>query len=40
LPDGMVIMAVEIVHPFEPLFDIASLHLNFYPESIYEVAFF
>ena len=40
LPRGAGIMAVEIVHPFNPLFDVTGLHLNFYPEAIYEVAFF
>jgi hypothetical protein len=40
LPNGVAIMAVEIMHPFDPRFDAPSLHLNFYPESIYEVAFF
>jgi hypothetical protein len=40
LPAGAGIMAVEIVHPFNPLFDATRLHLNFYPEAIYEVAFF
>jgi hypothetical protein len=40
LPTGMSIMAVEITHPFDPIFDVASLSINFYPEYIYEVAFF
>jgi hypothetical protein len=40
MPVGAAIMAVEILHPFDPMFESAPLHINFYPESIYEVAFF
>ena len=40
LPIGAAIMAVEIVHPFDPMFVSAPLQINFYPESIYEVAYF
>jgi hypothetical protein len=40
LPAGVAVVAVEIVHPFKAMFDLASLNLNFYPEFIYDAAFF
>ena len=33
-------MAVEIVHPFAPVFGIADFGLDFYPEVLYDAAIF
>ncbi len=40
LESGVTVMAVELVHPFEPLFPLAAFGLDFYPEVLYEAAFF
>lgn len=40
LEPGVTIMAVELMHGFEPLFSIDRLGLDVYPEFIYEAAFF
>ena len=40
IPAGVTIMAVETMYPFDPAFDLASLGLSFYPEVLYDAAFF
>ena len=40
LETGVTVMAVELVHGFEPLFPIDALGLDIYPEVLYEAAFF
>lgn len=40
LPPGVAITTVEIVHPFSPVFPLASLGLDIYPELIYDIALF
>jgi Flp pilus assembly protein TadG len=40
LETGVTVMAVELVHGFEPLFPIDALGLDLYPEVLYEAAFF
>lgn len=40
LEPGVTVIAVELMHGFEPLFGVDRFGLNFYPESIYEAAFF
>jgi hypothetical protein len=37
---GITIMAVEIMHEFEPVFGHAGLGLDFYPDVIYDAAYF
>ena len=37
---GVTVFAVELFHDFAPLFPAAALGLNFYPETVYEAAFF
>lgn len=37
---GVTMMAVEIVHRFEPVFGLAEFGLDFYPDVLYDVAFF
>jgi hypothetical protein len=40
LEPGVTVMAVEVMHAFEPLFPIGAFGLNFFPEVVYEAAFF
>ena len=40
LEPGVTVMAVELVHTFEPLFPIRAFGLDVYPEVLYEAAFF
>ena len=40
LEPGVTVMAVELVHRFEPLFPIDAFGLDIYPEVLYEAAFF
>ena len=40
LSPGVTITAVEIMHQFEPVFAFAAMGLNFYPEALYDAAFF
>jgi hypothetical protein len=40
LEAGVTVMAVEVVHGFEPLFPIDAFGLDLYPEVLYEAAFF
>jgi TadE-like protein len=40
LDAGITITAVEIMHPFKPVFTLKSLGLNLYPTTIYDVAYF
>jgi hypothetical protein len=40
LEPGVTVMAVELVHGFEPLFPIDAFGLDFFPEVLYEAAFF
>jgi hypothetical protein len=37
---GLTIMAVEIMHPFDPVFHLESMGLNLYPKTLYDVAYF
>ena len=37
---GVTLMAVEIVHPFEPVFGLPDFGLDFYPEVLYDSAIF
>ena len=37
---GITIMAVEIVHEYEPVFGFPGLALDFFPETIYDAAYF
>jgi len=40
LEPGVTLIAVELMHGFEPLFSIDRLGLDVYPEIVYEAAFF
>ena len=40
LEPGVTVMAVEVVHAFEPLFPIQAFGLDIFPEVVYEAAFF
>lgn len=40
LDAGVTIIAVELMHGFQPLFSVKRLGLDLYPEIIYEAAFF
>lgn len=40
LEPGVTLFAVEMLHGFAPLFPVKQLGLNFYPEFVYEAAFF
>ena len=40
LDSGITIIAVELMHGFEPLFPVERFGLEFYPEIVYEAAFF
>ena len=35
---GVTIMAVEILHPFDPVFGLEQLGVNMYPDLVYEAA--
>ena len=37
---GVTMMAVEMVYPFVPAFDLARLGLHLYPNALYDVAYF
>lgn len=37
---GVTLMAVEIVHPFEPVFGLPEFGLDFYPDVLYDAAIF
>jgi Flp pilus assembly protein TadG len=37
---GVTIMAVEVLHPFAPVFNLAHLGVNMYPDVVYEAAYF
>jgi len=40
LAPGVTITAVELVHSFQPIFGLHHLGLDFYPEVLYDAAFF
>lgn len=40
LDTGITIMVVEMIHPFDPIFGFAPLGLTFYPDTVYEAAYF
>ncbi len=40
LEPGVTIMAVEIVHSFDPIFDLTGFGLALYPNVVYDAAFF
>jgi hypothetical protein len=40
LPVGVTLMAVEIVQDFEPIFEIKGLGMDFYPDTLYQAAYF
>jgi hypothetical protein len=40
LETGVTIFAVEIIHPFTPVFKTQKLGINPYPDQLYDVAFF
>lgn len=40
LDSGVTIIAVELMHGFEPVFPVERFGLDLYPETVYEAAFF
>jgi Flp pilus assembly protein TadG len=40
IPPGVTVMAVEILHPFDPVFSLQGLGVDIYPEVVYEAAYF
>ena len=40
LEPGITIFAVEVLHPFKPIFKTQKLGINPYPTVVYDVAFF
>jgi Flp pilus assembly protein TadG len=40
LQANVTVIAVEILHPFEPIFNLAPFGLDLYPTTLYDVAYF
>lgn len=40
IPVGVTLMAVELVQDFEPMFALTHLGLDFYPDQLYQAAYF